>query len=163
MKYVHLNLNPAKFSEGLNKARKYLSESGDTEVTLALSGGSYTMSDMATWDAAEWVGQKRLRILGGGRIKSVLSSLRDLSADRFAPVEGKSYRVCQLDKQDDGTYPNLRTLYVNGRIAEISRTAEYRTCPAFEGYTPTQQTWETEYRHRLYIPLAAVEEAGAEN
>ncbi len=163
MKYAHLNLNPAKFSEGLNKAHKYLSESGDVEVTLALSGGHYTMSEMVTWDAAKWVGQKRLRILGGGRIKSVLSALQDLPADRFIPVEGKPYYVCQLDRQDDGKYPNLRTLYANGRIAEISRTAEHRTCPAFEGYTPTQYTWETEYRHRLYIPLASVEEAGAEN
>ena len=86
-----------------------------------------------------------------------------LPADAFAPVAGKPYFVYQLDKQNDGNYPNLRTLYVNGRIAEISRTAEHRTCPAFEGYTPTQYTWEKEYRHRLYIPLAAVEEAGEEN
>ena len=163
MKYVHLNLNPTKFSDGLEKTRKYLSENGDVEVTLALSGGQYALPEMLAWDAAEWNGKKRLRILGGGRIKSVLSSLQELSSDRFTPVEGKPYYVCQLAKQTDGHYPNLRTLYVNGRIAAISRTAEHRTAPAFEGYTPHQSNWENEYRHRLYIPLAAVKEAGAEN
>ena len=163
MKYIHLNLNPAKFAEGLEKAHKHLSGKGDVEVTLALSGGLYTLPRLITWDAEEWDGQKRLRILGAGRTRPTLSALQELPADRFLPVEGKPYYVCQLDKQADGGYPNLRTLYVNGRIAEISRTAEHRTCPAFEGYTPTQYAWETEYRHRLYIPLDAVEEAGVEN
>ncbi len=163
MKYIHLNLTPAKFSEGLNKAHKYLAQNGDAEVTLALSGGHYTLTEMISWDAAEWTGKKRLRILGGGRRGVTLSALRDLPADRFLPVEGKPYYVCQLDKQADGSYPNLRTLYVNGRIADISRTAEHRTAPAFEGYTPNQGNWEQEYRHRLYIPLTAVEEAGVEN
>ena len=70
---------------------------------------------------------------------------------------------CELEPLADGSYPNLRALYVNGRLAEISRTAEHRTAPAFAGYTPNQSNWESEYHHRLYIPLAAVEEAGVEN
>ena len=163
MKYMHLNLTPANFSARLAKARALLEKSGDLEVTLALGSGHYTMTELISWDAADWKGQKHLRLLGGGRTSPVLSALREIPADSFAPVAGKPYFVYQLDKQNDGNYPNLRTLYVNGRIAEISRTAEHRTCPAFEGYTPTQYTWEKEYRHRLYIPLAAVEEAGEEN
>ena len=163
MKYVQLKLTPATFSEGLIKAHKYLSANGDVEVTLALGGGHYTMTDMVTWDAAEWVGKKCLRILGSGRKKPTLSALREIPTESFAAVPGKPYYVFRMDKSDDGSYPNLRTLYVNGRIAEISRTAEHRTCPAFEGYAPAQSNWETEYRHRLYIPLAAVEEAGEEN
>ena len=163
MKYVHLNLTPTSFSAGLRKAHAYLAKNGDVEVTMALGGGHYIMPTLIAWDAAEWKGKKRLRILGGGRVKPTLSALQEISSNRFHHVEGKPYYVCQLDKQTDGTYPNLRTLYVNGRIADISRTAEHRTAPAFEGYTPNQSTWETEYHHRLYIPLTAVEEAGVEN
>ena len=163
MKSVHMNLTPATFSAGLAKAAAHLAKNGDAEVTLALGGGHYTMSQLIAWDAAQWTGKKRLRILGSGRAPSVMTALRELSADGFVPVEGKPYYVCRLDKQEDGSYPNLRTLYANGRIAKIARTAEHRTAPAFEGYTPNQSNWESEYRHRLYIPLAAVEEAGVEN
>ena len=163
MRYVHLRLTPATLQAGLAKAHAQLAKSGDVEVSLSFGGGHYALTEMVSWDAAEWSGKKRLRLLGSGRVNPTLSALVDLPADRFLPVEGKPYYVCQMDKQADGSYPNLRTLYANGRIAEISRTAEHRTCPAFEGYSPIQYTWEREYHHRLYIPLAAVEEAGVEN
>ena len=163
MRYVHLRLTPDTLQAGLAKAHAQLAKSGDVEVSLSFGGGHYALTEMVSWDAAEWSGKKRLRLLGSGRVNPTLSALVDLPADRFLPVEGKPYYVCQMDKQADGSYPNLRTLYANGRIAEISRTAEHRTCPAFEGYSPIQYTWEREYHHRLYIPLAAVEEAGVEN
>ena len=163
MRYVHLRLTPDTLQAGLAKAHAQLAKSGDVEVSLSFGGGHYALTEMVSWDAAEWSGKKRLRLLGSGRVNPTLSALVDLPAHRFLPVEGKPYYVCQMDKQADGSYPNLRTLYANGRIAEISRTAEHRTCPAFEGYSPIQYTWEREYHHRLYIPLAAVEEAGVEN
>ncbi len=163
MKYIHLNLTPSNFAAGLTKAYSHLAKKGDVEVTLALGGGYYTLPELVAWDAAEWTGKKHLRVLGGGRVRSTLSALRELPADRFTPVKGKPYYVCQLDKMADGSYPNLRALYANGRIAEISRTAEHRTAPAFEGYDPHQSNFESEYHHRLYIPLTAVEEAGEEN
>ena len=163
MRYVHLRLTPATLQAGLAKAHAQLAKSGDVEVSLSFGGGHYALTEMVSWDAAEWSGKKRLRLLGSGRVNPTLSALVDLPAHRFLPVEGKPYYVCQMDKQADGSYPNLRTLYANGRIAEISRTAEHRTCPSFEGYSPIQYTWEREYHHRLYIPLAAVEEAGVEN
>jgi hypothetical protein len=163
MKQTLLRLTPSTLQAGLSKARAYLERRGDAEVTLALSGGHYSLPEMVAWDAAQWEGRKSLRILGGGRIKTVLSSLQEIPAQRFTPVEGKPYYVCRLDKQEDGTYPNLRALYANGRIADISRTAEHRTAPSFEGYAPAQWNFDTEYRRRLYIPLAAVEEAGVPN
>lgn len=163
MKYIHLNLTPDNLSEGLRKARAYLAQTGDREVTLALRGGAYTLSESICMDAAEWSGQKSLRIVGGGRTGAVLSALRELPTEGFRPVPDKPYYVCQLDRGPDGSYPNLRTLYVNGRIAPISRTAEHRTAPAFEGYSPCQANFETEYRSRLYVPLTAAEEAGVEN
>ena len=163
MKYINLKLTPSTLQDGVAKARAHLAKSGDVEVTLALGGGVYTLTEPISFDAAAWSGRKSLRILGGGRSGATMTALRELPSERFVPVEGKPYYVCQLDKQADGDFPNLRTLYVNGRMAEISRTVEHRTCPAFEGYTPIQYTWAKEYRHRLYIPLTAVDEAGVEN
>ena len=156
MKYVHLNLTPANFPGGLEKARAHLAKAGDIEVTLALRGGEYALPSLISWDASAWTGKKQLRVLGsGGRIRTTLSALRDLPTEGFAPVDGKPYYVCQLDKQADGLYPNLRTLYADGHIAPISRTAAHRTAPAFEGYAPRQENFASEYHQRLYIPLEA--------
>ena len=163
MKYTHLNLTPDRFSDGLERARAYLSQNGDREVTLVLNGGICNLSEPICLDAAEWIGRKSIRILGGGRGGAVLSALRELPAEGFLPVSDKPYYVYQLERTPDGGYPNLRTLYVNGRIAPIARTAEHRTAPAFEGYAPNQENLAGQYRNRLYVPLSAVEEAGGEN
>ena len=167
MKCINLNATPAKFAGVLAKVKDIFAKKGDTEVTLSLSGGRYDLTAPVELDAAEWSGTKRLRVIGGGRVKPTFSALRDIPAEGFSPVPGKPYFVCRLEREANGEYPNLRTLYVNGKIADIARTSEHRICPAFgegkERYDPGQCEWGTERDHRIYVPLEAVEEAGVEN
>ena len=74
----------------------------------------------------------------------------------------------QFDRQADGTYPALRTLYADGKVATLSRTSQYRTVYPFKRedgteYLIKQDKWESDYDHRIYVPVEAVEEAGAES
>ena len=167
MKCINLNVTPAKFAAAIAKAKDLLSKKGDTEVTLSLAGGAYNLDEAVVLDAAQWQGEKRLRLIGGGRVKPIFSAMKDIPASKFTPVPGKPYYVCQLEKQEDGNYPTLRAFYANGKIAPVSKTSEYRACPVFgEGesrYAPNQCAWGTERDHRFYVPLEAVEEAGIEN
>ena len=167
MKCTTVNVTTANFAKAIERVRVLLAKNGDNEISISFAGGSYNLNESVLFDAAVSTGEKRLRMIGGGRMKPVFSSTVRVPSERFERVDGKPYYVCQLNKMADGRYPNLRALYVNGRLADISRTSEYVSCHSFtkDGVTwaPSQADWETTYGHRLYVPLEAVEEAGAVN
>lgn len=167
MKYININVTPASFDRAVCKVQDALSRKGDAEITLCFAGGNYRLDKAIVLDAAQSLGDKRIRMLGGGRIKSVFCALDTIPTNKFERVQGKPYYVCQLKKMADGRYPGLRTLYVNGKMAKISRTREYRVSSPFERngavWAPSQANLETEYAHRLYVPIEAVEEAGVPN
>lgn len=169
MKYITLNVTPATFGTAMEKTKAIFAKKGDHEVTLALAGGNYNLSAPVELDAAEYPGKARIRMIGGDRIKSVFSALSQIPAENFKAVPGKPYYVCQLEKQADGTYPNIRAVYVNGKIADVSRTGEYRVCAPFKrneedlDHIVRQNEWGPMYDHRIYVPIEAVEEAGVEN
>ncbi len=165
MKCITLNVTPATVETAFAKAQAIFEKRGDHEITMSFSGGNYTLSSPIVLDAAAYPGQSHLRMLGGSRIKTVFSALKSLPADAFRPVEGKPYYVCQLEKQADGTYPNLRAIYANHKIVDVSRTGEYRSTAPFtkDGvtYAPTQEQFRN--THMIYVPMAAIDEAGLEN
>ena len=167
MKCTSMNVTPASFAKAIDKTKALLAKKGDVEITLSLAGGAYNLDEAIVLDAAESVGEKRLRMIGGGRIKPVFSAMTAIPTENFKKVEGKPYYVCQLEKAADGQYPNIRAFYANGKIADVARTSEYRSCLPFERdgvqWMPRQQDWGTTYDHRLYVPVEAVEEAGIPN
>ncbi len=167
MKCININVTPASFASAIEKAKAAFAKKGDHEITLSLAGGAYNLSEPVELDAASFPGEARLRMIGGGRIKPVFSATKALPTESFKPVAGKPYYVCQLAKEADGQYPNLRAVYVNGKIVDVSRTSEYRTVSPFkrgeEEYFVRQGTWGTDYNHRIYVPIESVEEAGIEN
>lgn len=167
MKYITINATPKSFESAIAKAKAIFSKKGSHEITLSLSGGAYNLTEPVDLDAAAYPGEARLRIIGGGRVKTTFSAVKFLPTEGFKPVAGKPYYVCQLEKEADGKYPNLRAVYVNGKIVDVSRTAEYRTVrPFLRGeteYRVRQGVWGSDYDHRIYVPLESVEEAGIEN
>ena len=164
MKYTLLHASPSGFSKVMARVCNEFQKPGNAEITLALTGGRYHLDQPVVLDTRNVPGEKHLRILGGERIKTVFSSTVSIPAQAFEAIPGKPYYVCRLKKDATGSYPNLRTLYVDGKIATMAKTAEYRTSAPFSKdgvcWEPRQKDWETAYNHRLYVPLAAVEEAG---
>lgn len=168
MKSYLMKTNPRRFAADLERARALLSAKGDAEVTLSLAGGQYRLSSPVVLDGRDLVGKKHLRLVGGEKIKTVFSSLVPLDASRFAPVAGKPYYACRMERDASGEYPLVRALYVDGQIAPISRTATYKTYlapkhPDGSWNVIMQDKWTEEHGDRLYVPLAAIEEAGAES
>ncbi|MBQ7922139.1 MAG: right-handed parallel beta-helix repeat-containing protein [Clostridia bacterium] len=166
MKCLNLSATPSTFWKSIGRAESFLEKSGDREVTLVLGGGQYSMEKTLVLDAAAWSGKKRIRMIGGERIKTVFTSLQSIPTEKFIPVAGTPYIVCQLDKDADGNYPNLRSFYVNGKLADISRTTEHRTCPPImvdgeKKYSIGQKLFSE--THKIYVPKAAIDEAGYEN
>ena len=165
MKCLNLPVTPATFRKSLERAEAYLAKNGDREVTFAMAGGQYCLDRSVVLDAAAWAGKKRIRMIGGERIKSTFSSLAPIPTEKFAPVAGTPFIVCQLDKDADGNYPNLRCLYVNGKLADISRTVEHRTAHHTVGgekkYPIGQSLFAQTFK--VYVPKAAIDEAGYEN
>ncbi|MBE6570168.1 MAG: hypothetical protein E7658_08145 [Ruminococcaceae bacterium] len=165
MKCLNLPATPASFPKALERAEAFLSKSGDREVTFVLGGGQYNLDKAVVMDAAAWAGKKRIRMIGGERIKTVFSSLAPIPTEKFEPVAGTPYIVCQLDKDADGNYPNLRCLYVNSKLADMARTAEHRSAPHTVGgekkYAIGQGLFSRTFK--FYVPKAAIDEAGYEN
>ena len=165
MKCLHLSVTPSTFSKAIVRTESFLEKSGDREVTLILAGGQYSLESSVVLDAAAWSGKKRIRMIGGERIKTVFTSLQTIPNEKFVPVEGTPYIVCQMEKDAEGNYPNLRSFYVNGKLADISRTVEHRSGPHTvngERKYPIGQSLFSQTR-KVYIPKAAIDEAGYEN
>ena len=167
MKCTTINVNPAGFERAMDKARALMAQKGDVEVTLSFAGGHYMLDGAVVLDATAAAGEKRIRMVGKGKRRTVFSALKAIPVQDFVRVQGKPYYVYQFAKDEGGQYPNLRTLYVNGKMATISRTREYRVCSPFERdgavWAPSQKNLETEYAHRLYVPVEAAMEAGVPN
>ena len=164
MKCTVIRVNAASFDTAVGKVRSLLALPGEKEITLSFASGNYFVIEPVS--LCEGNAPAHLRLIAGGRQKTVFSSLRELPAERFSMVEGKPYAVCQLEKSEDGTYPNLRAFYVNNEIAAVSRTKEYRSASPFKRadgteYALSQANWNDD--HRIYVPAEAVEEAGVEN
>ena len=167
MKSYVFKTNPRNFDANIAKAKALLSAKGDVEITLSLAGGEYHTDAPVVFDGQHLVGKKRLRFLGGGRVKTVFSSLISIPTARFLPVEGKPYYVCQMEKAEDGSYPLVRALYADGKVAPISRTAIYKTYRKPQNADGSwelimQDEWTEKHGDRLYVPENAVLEAGVE-
>lgn len=167
MKSYTLKTNPRNFDASVAKAKALLLEKGDAEITFALAGGEYHLNAPIAFDGQHFAGKKRLRFLGGGRIKTVFSSFISIPSARFLPVAGKPYYVCRMERTEDGSYPLVRALYADGKVAPISRTAIYKTYRKPQNADGSwdlimQDEWTETYGDRLYVPEDAVLEAGVE-
>ncbi len=159
-----IHVTPDRLNATLKQAQAMFASPGDHEVTLSFAEGMYTLDAPVSWDAAGFPGKARLRMIGeGGEV--VFSSLNEITVERFAKVPGKPYYVCQLAPLAEGGYPVLRSLYVNGKLIDISRTKEYRSTPRFtqEGATYELRQKDFNDTHKLYVPLAAIDEVGLAN
>ncbi len=165
MKYTTIRVTPATLQAALTKAETLLRKPGDKEVTLSFSGGHYHMDNPVVWDGADFPGKAHLRLMGGGRLATVFSALTALPMEQFQAVPDKPYYVYQFPTQADGSYPKLRTVYADGKIADVSRTAEYRSTGRFTRGDMTYETRQSAFNdtHMLYVPMAAIDEAGLEN
>ncbi len=165
MKCTVLRVKPSNFEAMLDKAKSIFSGKGDQEVTLSFAGGEYRLNQPIAWDAADFPGKSHLRMIGGERVKTVLTALQQLPGDDFRPVEGEPYLAYQFPADERGEYPNVRTLYVNGKMAEVARSREYRTSPerTIGGEKISRDQNDLNATHRLYVPKDAVEEIGKAN
>lgn len=165
MEYTVIKVSPDALGAAFAEAKAVFEEKGDHEVTLLFSGEEYRLDKPLHLDAAAFPGRARLRLIGGGKDKTVLSSLKTLPTNEFKAVAGKPYRVYQFAKGENGEYPCLRSLYLNGALAAISRSNEYRTTPDFtrDGveYKCSQEIFKQ--THMFYVPKAAVDEVGVDN
>lgn len=161
MKTLVCSANPKSCAAIFDKAAAHLRHPGDREVILQCAGGTYAFPHALDLDMSAIPGQKRLIIRGGTRLKTIFTALAPIT-EPFTKVDGTDYYVCQLPADSNGTYPLLRTIYVNGKIAPVSSTAAHRTAPAFtrdtEKYALTQAIFQN--TRKIYLPLSAIEEAG---
>ncbi|MBQ9735407.1 MAG: right-handed parallel beta-helix repeat-containing protein [Clostridia bacterium] len=164
MKCYTLRANPKNLLATVEKAKALFGKGGDTEVTLALCGGNYTLTEPITFDAADFGGKCRLRLVGGERIRTVISSLVSIPHARWEAVEGQPYYICRLTPGQ-----NIRALYVDGKLAPLSTTKGfYKTFWPFKRpdgseYIIMQDKLTSEYGDRIYIPEEPVLQVGAEN
>lgn len=171
MRCTTWNVTATNFNKTIEEVKAFLSGKGDREATLSFSGGLYNLTEPVLLDAAQLKaadpGKCRLRLLGGGRKKQIFSALTEIPGSLFTAVPEKPYYVYQFGKDAEGNYPNLRAVYANGQLCDVSRTSEYRSTEYFhteaKTYDVKQSNWETEYGHRLYVPIESVLEAGIEN
>lgn len=164
MKCTVIKVNPSSFDSAIKKVRTLLAEKGEKEITLSFASGNYSLREPVC--LSEGTSPAHLRLIAGGRQKTVFSSLKEIPAEHFSKVDGKPYFVCQLEKEPDGTYPNLRAFYANHEIVAVSRTKEYRSAPSCQRadgtwYWLSQENWNE--THRISLPVEAIEEAGIEN
>lgn len=161
MKTLVCSVTPKNRDVMFAKAVSHLCAGGEREVILNCAGGTYVFPHSVHWDMRPYSGAKRLTIRGGSRMKTIFTALTPLT-EPFEKVEGTDYYLCQLPADDTGKYPNLRALYVNGRIAPVSSTIEHRTAPSFtrgeKNYALTQEIFHN--TQKIYLPLSAIEEAG---
>ena len=101
MKSYTLKTNPRNFDANMAKAKALLSEKGDAEITFALAGGEYHPDAPVALDGQHFVGKKRLRFLGGGRVKTVFSSLISIPTARFLPVAAHILRTAGVRKNKE--------------------------------------------------------------
>ncbi len=165
MKCTTIRVTPANLPAAFAKADALFQKPGEHEVTLSFSGGQYHMDTPVVLDGANYPGKAHLRLIGGGRVRTVFSATASLPMDQFQLVPGKPYFVYQFPKQADGSYPTLRALYADGKLADVSRTAEYRSTGRFTKDDVTYETRQAAFNetHKLYVPMAAIDEAGLEN
>ncbi len=160
-----LKVTPDNFVAMMEKAQRIFATEGDQEVTLSYAEGEYRMAQPVVWDAADFPGKAHLRMQGEVRGKTVLSAWKTLDAAAFTPVEGKPYFEYRFPANEAGEYPNLRTLYVDGKIAEVARSSEHRSTPPFtqEGVEYSVQQRDFNRTHWIYVPRAAIDEAGIDS
>ncbi len=165
MKSTVLRVKPSNFEAMLDKAKSIFSGKGDQEVTLSFAGGEYRLNQPIAWDAADFPGKSHLRMIGGDRIKTVFSAWKELEVSAFAHVAGKPYCEYRFPKNADGSYPKLRTLYADGKMAEVARSSEYRSTPPFTRDGVEYQVRQKDFneQHWLYVPRAAIDEAGIDS
>lgn len=153
--------NGMTLSDAFKKADRLFSEAtSPLSIKIALAEGLYNQSQIQTLDAGNYPYPAHLSLYAKEG-DAVFSSLRKLKSVDFTEHPDKNYVTYQLEKQADGSYPNLRAFYVNGKIVPISTTGEYKIAPPLavdgEEYAPRQEKFNE--THKLYVPYAALSEA----
>ena len=168
MKIHLIKASPSNFDKAVEKTKELFNKSGDKEVILSLSGGEYNLESSLSLNANDFSGKCALRVIGTSRIKPRFTSLRQIPSSEFVKVEGKPYYKFTFPKDNNDEYPQLRTLYVNGKIAKLSKSNRYTTSDFFETKTKNYSRDDAKppifnVTHKLYVPINAIYEVGEDN
>ncbi|MBO5652995.1 MAG: right-handed parallel beta-helix repeat-containing protein [Clostridia bacterium] len=131
----------------------------ETDVTIELDQGRYTLEEPFVLDAEEHPGLAKIRltIKGKNGMRPYVSGLKFVSGADFVPVEGTPYYKYQLPAKADGSYPKFHDFFRGDKRLTMARSEEWRNPTLL---TPALRKGE-EDMEGLYVPVELAERAKA--
>lgn len=142
-------------------AKTLLSDKEPVHVRIRLAEGTHTLYEPIVFSKKDiYHPASRLTISGADKSRTVVTSNVSFEGSAFTKVEGMPYYCYKLrpdERLPDGTFPEFRDFYVNGKRAVLAKSNREANIPFPLPYEKERGN-EKNLTYKVYLPAWMVED-----